>query len=93
MSAACKQGVLPLFWAREVVVFAGVLVADAKQAFEASTANGAIAVQPPTVLRDEADGSQQTIAEVSLYGDCVLRFVSGDHQVRLTVQCSHVICI
>lgn len=59
------------------------MVADAKQAYEASVANGAIGVQPPTNLRDEAEGTEQIVAEVSLYGDCVLRFVSGNYQVSL----------
>lgn len=60
----------------------GVLVADAKAAFEASVAHGAVAVQPPTVLQDPAGGGQQIVAEVLLYGDCVLRFVSGSYQVN-----------
>ena len=54
---------------------------DAREAFEASTANWAIPVQPPTVLRDEASGTEQVVAEILLYGDCVLRFVSGSFQV------------
>ena len=61
-------------------------MADARQAYEASVANGAIGVQPPTTLRDEADGTEQLVAEVSLYGDCVLRFVSGKYQVSLAQQ-------
>ena len=61
----------------------GVLVADTKQAFEASVAHGAVAVQSPTILRDEASGKEQTVAEILLYGDCVLRFVSGSFTVGL----------
>lgn len=58
-----------------------MLVIDAEQAFEASVAHGAVPVQPPTILRDEATGSEQTVAEIALYGDCILRFVSGSYQV------------
>lgn len=72
---------------------AGVLVADAKQAFEASVANGAIPVQSPTVLQGEADTGEQVIAEVSLYGDCVLRFISGDYQVSLEAHSDSPICV
>ena len=50
----------------------GVTVDDAKQAYEASVANGGRGVLPPTDL-----GGGVVIAEVSLYGDVVLRYVSG----------------
>lgn len=61
---------------------AGVVVADAKQAYERSVAYGAVAVQPPIMLRDKGSNKEQTVAEILLYGDCVLRFVSGDFEVR-----------
>lgn len=60
---------------------AGILVEDAKHAYEHSTANGAVGVTPPTVLKDEATGTEQTVSEILAYGDCVLRFVSGTYQV------------
>ena len=50
----------------------GVSVDDARQAYEASVANGGRGVLPPTDL-----GGGAVIAEVSLYGDVVLRYVSG----------------
>ena len=56
----------------------GILVEDAAAAFAASTAAGARPVQPPTRLADAAGGGALTVAEVELYGDVVLRLVSGD---------------
>ncbi|MDA9097678.1 4-hydroxyphenylpyruvate dioxygenase [bacterium] len=50
----------------------GVTVDDATDAYEKSIANGGRGALPPT---DLGDGVQ--IAEVSLYGDVVLRYVSG----------------
>ena len=49
-----------------------------------------MAVQPPTTLADAASGTEQTVAEVALYGDVVMRFVSGSFQVRPTVWWSPV---
>lgn len=57
---------------------AGLLVDDAKHAYETSIANGGVGVLPPTVLPDEASGTSQVIAEVKLYGDVVLRCVAGN---------------
>jgi 4-hydroxyphenylpyruvate dioxygenase len=67
-----------------------VEVDDARSAFDASVAGGAVAVLPPTVLQpwvDDGDDNNkssalsshtpQTVAEVKLYGDVVLRYVSG----------------
>ncbi|KAG2483092.1 hypothetical protein HYH03_018030 [Edaphochlamys debaryana] len=56
----------------------GILVDCAKAAYEASVAHGGKGVRPPTELKDAATGTSQTVSEVSLYGDVVLRFVSGD---------------
>lgn len=39
-------------------------------------------MQPPTVLHDHETSTEQTIAEVLLYGDCILRFVSGSYKVQ-----------
>ncbi|PRW55993.1 4-hydroxyphenylpyruvate dioxygenase [Chlorella sorokiniana] len=58
----------------------GILVDDAAEAYRISTANGGIGVRPPATLKDEATGQTSTYAEVKLYGDCVLRFVSGDYE-------------
>ncbi|KAJ6833501.1 putative 4-hydroxyphenylpyruvate dioxygenase [Iris pallida] len=48
-----------------------VAVSSAEQAFNASVSNGAVAVFPPTDL-----GDGFSLAEVQLYGDVVLRFVT-----------------
>ena len=56
----------------------GVLVDDAKHAFEMSVAHGAIpALLPHTVLEDDGSpsGPGAIISEVKLYGDVVLRYV------------------
>ncbi|KAK9817847.1 hypothetical protein WJX72_003032 [[Myrmecia] bisecta] len=58
----------------------GIAVGDAQKAYEAATANGAIGVLPPTTLEDAESGTPQVVAEVQLYGDVVLRFVSGSFQ-------------
>jgi 4-hydroxyphenylpyruvate dioxygenase len=66
----------------------GIEVDDAAEAFAASVAGGAVPVLPPTPLcdfgneKENGDGASsplpvQTIAEVVLYGDVVLRFVSS----------------
>lgn len=56
----------------------GVQVADSAQAFETAVANGARPVLKPVELRgDESDGVA-VISEVGMYGDVVMRFVSGD---------------
>lgn len=60
-------------------------MADAKEAYEQSTAHGAIGVTPPAVLRDDASATEQVIAEILMYGDCLLRFVSGSYQVMLPI--------
>ncbi|KAI7838946.1 hypothetical protein COHA_007305 [Chlorella ohadii] len=58
----------------------GILVDDAAEAYHMSTANGGIGVRTPVTLTDEATGQTCTYAEVKLYGDCVLRFVSGSYE-------------
>lgn len=58
-------------------------MSDAKDAFEQSTAHGAVAVTEPTVLLDRETGTEQVVAEILAYGDCVLRFVSGSYQVSI----------
>ena len=59
----------------------GIRVEDARHAFEVSTANGAEGVLPPTELRDSASSTTAVVSEIRAYGDCVLRFISGDFQV------------
>lgn len=58
----------------------GILVDDAAEAYAISTANGGIGVHPPVTLSDEATGTRLVFSEIKLYGDCVLRFVSGDYE-------------
>ncbi len=60
---------------------AGVLVEDAAEAHRQATAHGARSALEPQTLRDEASSTEQVVAEVELYGDVVLRFVSGSFQV------------
>ncbi len=48
---------------------------DARAAYEASVASGGKGVLPPLELTDSETGTTQTVAEVSLYGDVVLRWV------------------
>lgn len=62
---------------------AGVLVGDAADAYTKATSNGAMGKLKPIVLRDEATGAEQVVSEVHLYGDVVLRFVSGSFQVSI----------
>ncbi|RLN73178.1 hypothetical protein BBJ28_00004426 [Nothophytophthora sp. Chile5] len=60
----------------------GIRVGDAKAAYEvqfwASVKNGGIGVLEPKTLKDEASGETTIVAEVKLYGDVVVRWVSGD---------------
>jgi hypothetical protein len=56
-------------------------VDDAAEAFRISTSRGGDPVSPPWTRTDAASGTSCTCAEIRLYGDCVLRFVSGGFQV------------
>ncbi|GBF87494.1 carbamoyl-phosphate synthase large subunit, chloroplastic-like protein [Raphidocelis subcapitata] len=59
----------------------GVLVADAADAYAKATASGGVGVLPPARLEDceGGAGGGAVVSEVKLYGDVVLRFVSGDY--------------
>eukprot|EP00891_Asterochloris_glomerata_P003896 jgi/Astpho2/3896/Aster-04404 len=57
----------------------GVLVGDARRAHDIAVRNGARSAQEPTVLTSPS-GEDQTVSEIELYGDVVLRFVSGSFQ-------------
>jgi len=57
-------------------------VEDARAAYEIAAANGARGALAPQLLHDAASHTSQTVAEVALYGDVVLRFVSGSFQAR-----------
>ena len=56
----------------------GIIVKDAKEAHDISVANGAISILPPTELHDEKHASSMIISEIKLYGDTVIRWISGD---------------
>jgi hypothetical protein len=62
----------------------GILVEDAADAYAQATANGGVGVLAPTRLEDceGGAGGSAVISEVKLYGDVVLRFVSGDYKVK-----------
>ena len=68
--------------AKPRVIGVGVLVKDAEQAHAAALNHGARSVLSPVTLTDPTTGQQQTVAEVVLYGDVILRLVSGPYQVR-----------
>ena len=54
---------------------------DAAEAHKQATSHGARSALEPTTLKDEATSTEQVVSEVELYGDVVLRFVSGSFQV------------
>jgi 4-hydroxyphenylpyruvate dioxygenase len=56
----------------------GIRVADAEEAFRVSTANGAVGVMPPHTLVDRLSGKSMVIAEIKLFDDVVIRWVSGE---------------
>lgn len=57
----------------------GVLVDDARDAYDQCVANGAKGVRTPVTLTHD-NGESAVVSEVELYGDVVLRFISGDYQ-------------
>ena len=57
---------------------------DAQEAHAQSVAHGAVSVLDPTPVTDSASGQEQVVAEIAIYGDVVLRFVSGSFQVATT---------
>uniref|UniRef100_M4BWQ0 4-hydroxyphenylpyruvate dioxygenase n=1 Tax=Hyaloperonospora arabidopsidis (strain Emoy2) TaxID=559515 RepID=M4BWQ0_HYAAE len=56
----------------------GIRVGDAQVAYELSVQNGGVGVQKPHTLTDKTSGKSTTISEVQLYGDVVIRWISGD---------------
>ncbi|GJP66376.1 hypothetical protein CLOP_g23309 [Closterium sp. NIES-67] len=57
----------------------GIRVEDVEAAYQTSVDNGAISICPPVTVTDikpNGQGGSVTIAEVTLYGDTVLRFVN-----------------
>lgn len=56
----------------------GMGVECAKTAYEISVANGAVGVLEPTTLTDKVTGKSCVISEIQLFGDGVIRWISGD---------------
>lgn len=56
----------------------GIKVADAAESFARSVANGAFPVLAPVELLDRTTGKSQTISEIKMFGDVVIRWVSGE---------------
>lgn len=57
----------------------GIHVTDASVAFDESVKHGARTVTSPTTTVDKKSNTSLTFSEVELYGDVVLRFLSGDY--------------
>eukprot|EP00877_Chromochloris_zofingiensis_P009722 jgi/Chrzof1/5002/Cz15g08050.t1 len=58
----------------------GIVVDDAREAHELSVMNGAVDVLQPVKLTDTETGSSEVVSEVKLYGDVVMRFISGNYK-------------
>jgi len=56
----------------------GVVVDDASDAFRQSVSRGAMPATSPVEVHDPESGKTQVFSEVVLYGDVVLRYISGD---------------
>ncbi|CAH0482329.1 unnamed protein product [Peronospora belbahrii] len=56
----------------------GIQVEDATIAYQESIRNGGIGVLEPTILLDQESGQSTVLSEVKLYGDVVIRWISGD---------------
>lgn len=56
----------------------GIKVGDATEAYHISVASGGVGVLPPHVLVDRATGKSSVISEIRMFGDVVIRFISGD---------------
>lgn len=57
----------------------GIKVGDASEAYHVSVKNGAVGVQEPKTLTDKDTGKSLVFSEVKLYGDVVIRWVSGEY--------------
>ena len=69
---------------------------DAAEAFTQSVENGAIPVLEPVTLVDAQTGTMSVMAEVKLYGDVVLRYISGTYEVGQRyslLRCSSKSCL
>ncbi|KAF0708855.1 hypothetical protein As57867_006173, partial [Aphanomyces stellatus] len=59
-----------------------ISVDDAKLAYELSVKHGAVGVCPPKTLKCDKTNTTQVISSVKLYGEVVLRFLSGNYKGR-----------
>ncbi|CAK4072865.1 unnamed protein product [Aphanomyces euteiches] len=59
-----------------------ISVDDAVQAYELSVKHGAVGVSAPQTVKCDKTHTTAVISSVQLYGDVVLRFVSGDFKGR-----------
>jgi 4-hydroxyphenylpyruvate dioxygenase len=58
----------------------GITVDDASEAYNVAVANGAHGVLAPTTLHDEKSKTSATISEIKMFGDSVIRWISGDYK-------------
>ena len=65
----------------------GISVEDAKKAFEVAIQNGGRPVHEPTVLQSPDGQEESVISEVEMYGDVVMRFISGTFKVDVLPHC------
>jgi len=56
----------------------GIRCSDATIAYNVATANGARGVCPPTLRTDATTGKSMMVSEIGMFGDVVIRWVSGD---------------
>lgn len=70
----------------------GIRVKDATEAFTLSTAAGAVAVTTPYTTTDKVSGKSMTMSEIKLFGDSVIRWVSGDFDGKLSLLLSLSLC-
>lgn len=56
-----------------------IRVADAAEAYNVATANGALGVLPPHTVTDRYTKKTAVISEIRLFGDTVIRWLSGDY--------------
>ena len=58
----------------------GIKVVDSELAYTLSVANGAEGILRPTLIVDRCTQKSIVISEIKLFGDTVLRWISGDYE-------------
>lgn len=56
----------------------GILVKDAAEAYASSVSNGARGILKPQTLVDKSGRGTMVISEIAMFGDTVIRWISGD---------------